>query len=139
MGTIPEWKTFHVRDGLAMRTWQDQGLTLAILTGRSGSAVETRARELGVSWLKQKANPKTPAFQELLHETGHGPEETCCVGDDAADVPLFRSCALGIAVADACLDAKRAAKITTHTAGGHGAVREVVELIMRSQGNWTAA
>lgn len=134
-----EWKCFHVRDGLAMKAWQDQGGKLAILTGRGGPVVENRSRELGVKYLRQGANPKTPAYQELLAETKTTPNEVCCIGDDAADVPLLLGCGLGVAVADACLDARRAALITTRTPGGFGAVREIVELIMRCQGTWTAA
>ncbi len=134
-----EWKCFHVRDGLAMRAWQYQGGQLAILTGRGGPAVEARSRELGVRFLKQGANPKTPAYESLLSETGIAPHQVCCIGDDAADIPLLRSCGLGIAVADACVDARRAALIVTRANGGQGAVREALELIMRCQGNWTAA
>ncbi|RLT17305.1 MAG: phenylphosphate carboxylase subunit delta [Planctomycetota bacterium] len=137
--THSEAKWFHVRDGLALRVWQDAGGEVAVITGRGGDLVEARCKELGITRLIQGANPKTPAFLRLLAETNTPPEAVCAMGDDLADVPLLDQVGLGVAVADACLDARRAAKITTRLGGGFGAVREVVELIMRERGTWPAA
>ncbi len=136
---LPETKWFHVRDGLALRVWQDAGGEVAVITGRGGDLVVARCKELGITRLIQGANPKTPAFLQLLAETNTPPEAVCAIGDDLADLPLLRHSGLGVAVADACLDARLAAKITTRLGGGFGAVREVVELIMRERGTWPAA
>ncbi len=140
VGTLHhETKWFHVRDGLALRVWQDAGGEVAVITGRGGDLVVARCRELGITRLIQGANPKTPAFLQLLAETNTPPEAVCAMGDDLADLPLLRCAGLGVAVADACLDARLAAKITTRLGGGMGAVREVVELIMRERGTWPTA
>lgn len=137
--SLPETKWFHVRDGLALRAWQDAGGEVAVLTGRGGGVVEARCKELGIAKLIQGANPKTPAFEKLLAETNTPLGAVCAIGDDLADVPLLARSGLGVAVADACVDAKRAAKIITRLPGGSGAVREVVELIMRARGTWPNA
>jgi 3-deoxy-D-manno-octulosonate 8-phosphate phosphatase (KDO 8-P phosphatase) len=131
-----EIKSFHVRDGAGVRMWVESGKRAAIISGRNSPAVARRGAELGVSHIIQGANSKLPALRLLLAETGLKASQVAVVGDDLPDLPLLRNCGLGIAVADACPEARAAAHLVTIARGGLGAVREVIELIMRAQGLW---
>jgi 3-deoxy-D-manno-octulosonate 8-phosphate phosphatase (KDO 8-P phosphatase) len=133
-----EVKSFHVRDGSGLVYWQRLGGRVAIISGRSSAAVDVRAAELGITLVRQGAADKWAAFAALLEETGLRPDEVCVVGDDLPDLPLLCTCGLAVAVADACPEARAAAHYVTQAPGGHGAVREVVELILRAQGRWEA-
>lgn len=137
--TGAEIKAFHVRDGAAIKCWQDSGKQVAILSGRHSQAVERRARELGITRIVQGAGQKWPAIQRILMETGIGLDHVCVVGDDLPDLPLIERAGLGIAVADACAEVRAAAAYVTHVPGGHGAVREAIEWLMSQQGTWAAA
>jgi 3-deoxy-D-manno-octulosonate 8-phosphate phosphatase (KDO 8-P phosphatase) len=131
-----EEKRFHVRDGSGLKLWQHVGKQSAIITGRESSVVDVRAAELGIGHVIQGAAEKLPAYRELLATTGVRPEQVCYVGDDVPDLPLLRRCGLAVAVADACSDVLADAHYVTRALGGQGAVREVVELILRTQGHW---
>jgi YrbI family 3-deoxy-D-manno-octulosonate 8-phosphate phosphatase len=131
-----EMKTFHVRDGFGLKRWQQTGRRVAIITGRSSSVVEVRAAELGVDFVRQGAAEKLPVLLDLLELAGVAPMAVCCIGDDLPEVPMLRSCGLAVAVADACPEARAGAHHVTRLAGGRGAVREVIELILRCQGEW---
>jgi 3-deoxy-D-manno-octulosonate 8-phosphate phosphatase (KDO 8-P phosphatase) len=133
-----ELKEFHVRDGSGLRLWLLEGRKAAVLSGRSSPAVERRLRELGVDLVFQGASDKLFVFREVLRTTGVAPERVCFVGDDLPDVPVLRHCGLAVAVADACAEARREAHYVTTAAGGRGAVRETVELLLRAQGRWDA-
>src|SRR6266852_5240236 len=91
---VGEWKQFHVRDGSGLRVWREAGKSTALLTGRTSRAVQVRAAELGITTIVQGAADKGTAFEELLAEMGYRPEQAVCVGDDVADVALFRRCGL---------------------------------------------
>jgi 3-deoxy-D-manno-octulosonate 8-phosphate phosphatase (KDO 8-P phosphatase) len=134
-----EIKSFHVRDGSAVKLWERLGGRVAIISGRTSKAVDVRAAELGIAWVVQGASDKSAAFGRVLDTAGVTAAETCAVGDDLPDLPLLRECGLGVAVADACPEARAAAGYVTHTRGGHGVVREVVELLLRAQGRWAEA
>ena len=131
-----ELKAFHVRDGSGLKLWHQAGKRSALITGRSSPAVEVRAAELGVGFVTQGASAKLPAYRELLARAGARPEEVCYVGDDLPDLPPMRHCGLAVAVADACAEVRAEAHYVTRAAGGRGAVREAVELILRCQGHW---
>jgi 3-deoxy-D-manno-octulosonate 8-phosphate phosphatase (KDO 8-P phosphatase) len=132
-----EWKQFHVRDGSALKFWQAAGKRAAILSGRTSSIVNLRASELGITPVIQGAADKLAAFRDVLEQTRMQPQQVCFVGDDLPDLPVLRHCGLAVAVADACPQAIADAHYVTRAAGGTGAVREVVELLLRSQGRWT--
>jgi len=132
-----ELKQFHVRDGSALAFWQLAGKRAAILTGRTSRVVEVRAKELGIAPVIQGAADKLDAFRDLLSQTGLQARAVCFVGDDLPDLPVLQVCGLAVAVADACPEAMAVAQYVTKAEGGRGAVREVVELILRSQGHWT--
>lgn len=131
-----ELKQFHVRDGNGLKLWERAGKQSAILTGRTSQVVEVRAAEVGIGRVIQGAADKLPAFRGLLPDTGLRPEQVCFVGDDLPDVPVLRQCGLAVAVADGCPEARAAAHYVTCLPGGRGAVREVIELILRCQGQW---
>ncbi len=131
-----ELKAFHVRDGSGLKFWLGAGKRAGIISGRRSPVVLRRATELGLTAVVQGAQDKRPAFEQMLTEHGLSAEQACYVGDDLPDVPLLRRSGLAVAVADACGEAKAAAGYVTAAAGGRGAVREVVELILRAQQRW---
>jgi 3-deoxy-D-manno-octulosonate 8-phosphate phosphatase (KDO 8-P phosphatase) len=111
---------------------------VAIISGRTSPAVDVRAAELGVGLVVQGAGDKLAALRGVLDATGLRADEACAVGDDLPDLPVLRACGLAVAVADACPEARAAAHHVTQAPGGRGAVREVVELLLRAQGRWDA-
>ena len=131
-----ELKRFHVRDGSGLKLWQLAGKRAAIVSGRKSSAVDVRAAELGVSPVLQGRGDKLPAFQEVLAATGFRPEQVCAVGDDLPDLPVLRRAGLAVAVADACPEVREAAHYVTAVPGGHGAVRDAIEWLLKLQGSW---
>lgn len=131
-----ELKQFHVRDGSGLKIWQYLGKRTAIITGRASKVVTVRAAELGIAPVYQGTPEKMAAFRELLAAGGLRPEQVCFVGDDVPDLPLLLSAGLAVAVADACPEVRAAAHYVTRAAGGRGAVRETIELILRCQGAW---
>lgn len=131
-----EIKTFHVRDGSALKLWTLEGKRAAIISGRRSRTVEVRAAEVGVAPVVQSAADKLAAYRAVLADTGARPEQVCCIADDVPDLPLLRNCGLAVAVADACAEAREDAHHVTRAPGGRGAVRETVELILRCQGRW---
>lgn len=131
-----ELKTFHVRDGSAIKAWQRSGKRVAILSGRSSPAVNRRASELGIELVIQGSEDKLVALRRILTLTELDAEQVCAIGDDLPDVPLLTNCGLGIAVADAVRELKDVADHETSTPGGRGAVREAIEWLMRGQGSW---
>ncbi|MEX0676868.1 MAG: HAD hydrolase family protein [Pirellulales bacterium] len=131
-----ETKQFHIRDGLGIRIWQRAGYKFGLITGRSSHAVKIRAAELGIEIVRQTAEDKLPVAQEVLAQLGLEPGRVCYIGDDLPDVPLMRFVGLGVAVADACEEARTAAHYVTGLGGGLGAVRETIEMILKAQRRW---
>ncbi len=131
-----ELKSFHTRDGHGLVMLHRAGLRSGIISGRTSRLVELRAADLGVSYVRQGALDKVEVFEGLLAEAGVAPEHAAYVGDDVVDIPLMRRSGLAVAVADASHDTRDAAHFVTSTPGGHGAVREVCELILKAQGRW---
>jgi 3-deoxy-D-manno-octulosonate 8-phosphate phosphatase (KDO 8-P phosphatase) len=130
-----EMKAFHVRDGLGIKLAQAAGLATAIITGRDSPLVKQRAHDLGIAHLIQGAGDKAAAFAGLLDSCGMRAEEAGFVGDDIVDLPVLKRCGLAIAVADATELVKQQAHYVTRAHGGHGAVREVCELVLHAQGS----
>ena len=125
-----ELKSFNIRDGSALVRGQREGLKVALISGRYSSAVERRARELGISEVYQGVSNKIPIVEELMARYSCGKEETAYIGDDRTDLPVFQRVGLAIAVADAHPAAVKAADYQTARPGGEGAVMEVIELII---------
>jgi 3-deoxy-D-manno-octulosonate 8-phosphate phosphatase (KDO 8-P phosphatase) len=133
-----EIKTFHVRDGSGLKVWHACGKRTALVTGRRSTAVDVRAAELGIAIVVQGAGDKLAACREVLARVSMTPDAVCYVGDDLPDLPPLLQCGLAVAVADACAEVRQAADYVSRVRGGHGAVREVAELILRCQGLWPA-
>jgi 3-deoxy-D-manno-octulosonate 8-phosphate phosphatase (KDO 8-P phosphatase) len=131
-----EIKAFHVRDGSGLKLWTSLGKHAGIITGRRSAIVDRRAKELGIQAVTQGADDKRVAMEQMLKSLGGTPEQTCVVGDDIVDIAMMRTAGLAVAVADACPEAKEDAHYVTEARGGRGAVREVIELILRAQGRW---
>jgi 3-deoxy-D-manno-octulosonate 8-phosphate phosphatase (KDO 8-P phosphatase) len=131
-----EVKSFHVRDGSGLKLWHRAGKRSAIISGRKSPVVEIRAAELGIGKVIQGAADKQAGFAEVLNHAGVRAEQVCFIGDDLPDLPLLVQCGLAVAVADACVEVRAAAQYITRLAGGRGAVREVIEMILRCQGRW---
>jgi len=131
-----EIKTFHVRDGSALTAWRRCGKKTAIISGRASPAVSIRAAELGITEVRLGAKDKGDALIDVARSTGSALDRTCAIGDDWPDLPVLTAVALPVAVADAAPEVRAAAKYVTMTPGGRGAVREVVELILRAQNRW---
>lgn len=134
-----ETKTFDVKDGHGIVMAQRAGLRIAIISGRKSSVVRARATELGVAHLYEMAWVKMEPYEKVLAEEGLTDEEVCYVGDDVVDIPLLRRAGLGVAVADAVEETKEHSHIVTERGGGRGAVREVIEFILKAQDKWDEA
>jgi 3-deoxy-D-manno-octulosonate 8-phosphate phosphatase (KDO 8-P phosphatase) len=131
-----ESKCFNIRDGLAIRLWQHAGGQSGVVTGRSSQVVKLRAAELDMDVVRQGVKDKLPEVQAIAAAMKLKPEEIAYVGDDLPDLPTIRWAGLGIAVADAPEEVREASDYVTSVPGGGGAVREVVELILKNTGRW---
>lgn len=134
-----ETKSFDVKDGHAIVMLQRAGIKVGIISGRKSSVVRARAKELGIAHLHEKAWVKTEAYEQMLNEEGLSDEHICYMGDDVVDIPLLKRVGLAVSVGDAVEEAKRFSHLVTARAGGRGAVREVIELIMKAQNKWADA
>jgi YrbI family 3-deoxy-D-manno-octulosonate 8-phosphate phosphatase len=131
-----EIKSFHVRDGLGLKMLMSAGIEVVIVTGRQSTAVAHRARELGIRELHQGDQDKGAVCRQILREKGIEKGEAGCIGDDLPDLAMFRETGLCIAVADAAEEVRQKADFVTGRKGGHGAVREACEFILKRQGAW---
>jgi 3-deoxy-D-manno-octulosonate 8-phosphate phosphatase (KDO 8-P phosphatase) len=131
-----ESKCFHVLDGHGIRLWQRAGLKVAWLSGRESVATSRRAEELQVPYVLQDCHEKLPALKALLEEVGVPAPNVAYVGDDLMDLPPMRYVGFGAAVANAVDEVKECADYVTTRPGGAGAVREVIEHILKGSGRW---
>jgi 3-deoxy-D-manno-octulosonate 8-phosphate phosphatase (KDO 8-P phosphatase) len=131
-----EIKAFHAADGAGVKYWQRVGRKVAIISGRGSPAVEVRAAELGIEFVRLNAKRKLPAFNEALAAFGVTAAETAVVGDDLTDLPLLDRCGFAACPPDAAVEVRRAADLVTTRPGGGGCVREVVEHLLRGAGLW---
>lgn len=138
-GEVVEFKRFHTQDGLGIKLLREAGLRVALVTARPSKATELRARELGVDELVETGGPdKVPAFSDMLKRLGLDFDTCAFAGDDLTDTALLGRVALPIAVANAVPEVKARARFVTDTPGGHGAVREIAEHVLRARGVWPA-
>jgi YrbI family 3-deoxy-D-manno-octulosonate 8-phosphate phosphatase len=134
-----ELKGFHIRDGLGIKLWQRSGFQFGVLTSRTSHIVKLRAGELGIDIIRQGFEDKLPAAQDIIRECRLTPQQVCYIGDDLTDLSVIRFVGLGVAVADAVEEVRTAAAYTTRQPGGRGAVRELVETILKAKGRWEDA
>lgn len=133
-----EYKSFHVHDAAGLVYWHRSGRRSGFLSGRGGDVVERRARELGVHEVVLKRVDKAAAFDELLTRQGLQPAQVCYVGDDLLDLPVLRQVGFAATVPEARAEVLAAAMMVTTRSAGFGAVRDVVEELLRARGVWDA-
>lgn len=131
-----ESKSFNSLDGHGIRMWQRAGLKVALISGRASEPTEVRARQLQIEYVFQDCHHKLPVFKELLEQLGLSPNNVAYIGDDLTDLPTIRYAGLGITVANAVDEVKQYADYITTRPGGSGAVREVIEYILKNSGRW---
>lgn len=131
-----EIKFFDAHDGMGMVFAKRAGLKTAIISAKSVKAVKVRARDLEIDKVYQNAYPKLAAYGKMLEALKAKDEEVCFVGDDLPDMIVLERVGLAVAVKNAAPEVKAIADYETRNYGGNGAVREVVELILKSQGKW---
>lgn len=131
-----EIKTFDAHDGQGLTLAHTAGLRTGCITGRQSSALLRRAREMNMDFVYMKQPLKIPAYEEILRKAGVPESAVAYVGDDLPDLPIMRRVGLAVAVGNAVPEVKRAAHYTTKALAGHGAIREAVELILKSKGIW---
>lgn len=130
-----EYKAFNSRDGHGMKMLQKSGIEIAIITGRTSEVVNHRMKDLGIKTIYQGQHDKTIAFKDLLNNKKITPAECAYVGDDVVDLPVMCQVGLAIAVQDAHPMLKKHAHWLTPSKGGHGAGRDVCEMIMEAKGS----
>jgi 3-deoxy-D-manno-octulosonate 8-phosphate phosphatase (KDO 8-P phosphatase) len=131
-----EIKRFYIRDGLGIKLWQRAGHRFGLVTGRASHIVQLRAVELGVDLVRQGVDDKLPAVKQIMAERNLKPEQVCYVGDDLPDLPVLRYVGLAVAVGDGSEDLHQSAHYVTKSQGGHGALREVIEMLLKAQNRW---
>lgn len=134
-----EYKAFHVRDGLGVRMLQDSGVAVAVISGRRARSVERRMADLGVRHVYLGIDDKLATFESLLRELQLDFDQAAYVGDDIIDLPVMRKVGLAVAVLDADPFVQQYAHWQTPNAGGHGAARDVCELLLAAQGRLDAS
>ncbi|MBI4748893.1 MAG: HAD hydrolase family protein [Acidobacteria bacterium] len=131
-----EVKAFNSQDGHGLKLAQRGGIRTGVITGRKSGALEQRAREVSIEFLYQNAKDKSSCLDELLQAEGFDPQTIAFVGDDLPDIPVMHRVGLGIAVHNAVPEVREHAHYVTRVTGGRGAIREVVELLLKAQGKW---
>ena len=134
-----EAKTFHAHDGLGLRLLLANGIEIAIITARESDTVKKRMQDLEIKYVYQGCKDKLIAYEEIKQQLQVTDEEIAYVGDDLPDLPLLRRAGLGITVPNAPSIMREHAMHVTKARGGHGAAREVCELILQSQNKYAAA
>jgi 3-deoxy-D-manno-octulosonate 8-phosphate phosphatase (KDO 8-P phosphatase) len=129
-------KFFNSLDGHGIRLWRRAGLKVAFLTGRVSKATAHRAEELGVDYVFLDCHNKLTVVEKLIEQLGLSAGQLACIGDDLPDLPIMRYAGFGAAVANAVDEVKQYADYVTTRQGGSGAVREVVEYILKNTGQW---
>jgi len=133
-----EIKTFDAHDGQGLTLAHTAGLRTGCITGRQSSALLRRAREVNMDFIYMKQPLKMPAYEEILRKAGVQDSSVAYVGDDLPDLPIMRRAGLAVAVGNAVAEVKKAAHYITTARAGRGAIRETVELILKSKGIWEA-
>ena len=136
---VSEMKVFDAHDGQGLSLAHTMGIQTGFITGRSSPAVSRRAEELKVTFVYLGQAKKTEAFEECMQKAGVTEREVAYLGDDLPNIPLARRAGLGVCVADGAPELAAICHFTTRRSGGHGAAREVVELILKAQGRWEEA
>ena len=135
-GKMVETKGFDSQDGIGMQWLSWHGVKTGAISGRVSPATEERARQMKMSYVYQGHIEKIPILEEILADAKIGSSEVAYIGDDFTDITIMHRVGLAIATANARAEVKREAHFVTQAVGGDGAVREVVELLLKAQGHW---
>lgn len=133
-----ESKRFDTQDGHGIKMWNRSGRMTAIISGRQANATSVRAEQLNIAHVIQGQKKKLPAFEGLLSQLDLRADEAAYVGDDLMDIPLVKRAGFGVAVSNGVQELKDAADYVTKASGGSGAVREVIEYILKGTNGWDA-
>lgn len=136
MGSSFEAKTFNIRDGLGLRLLQSEGIRVGWISARLSLATTERANDLKIDFVRQSTKPKVGIVEELLAQTGIGWPQVLYMGDDVVDLGAMKRAGVAVAPADAIAEVRALAHYVCRFAGGHGAVREIVDLLLRAQDKW---
>jgi len=131
-----ESKFFNVLDGHGLRMWQRAGLKVALVSGRASEPTKRRAEQLEIEYVFQDCHYKLPVVEQLLEQLNLSPANMAFIGDDLTDMPVIMYAGFGVAVANAVDEVEQCADYVTTRPGGSGAVREVIEYILRNSGRW---
>jgi 3-deoxy-D-manno-octulosonate 8-phosphate phosphatase (KDO 8-P phosphatase) len=132
-------KFFDVHDGMGVYLLKKSGIPTILITAKGSRAIGPRARDMQVAFVFENISPKSSILDKILSKYRLKAQQLCFVGDDLVDLCLMKKVGLPIAVANACAEIKKTAAYITHREGGRGAVREVAELILKTQGKWDEA
>jgi 3-deoxy-D-manno-octulosonate 8-phosphate phosphatase (KDO 8-P phosphatase) len=135
-GSALEIKKFDAHDGQGLTLAHTAGIRTGCITGRESPALLRRAHEMKMDYIYMKIPLKMPAYEEILAKAGVKDAEVAFVGDDLPDIPILKRVGLAVAVGDAVADVKKVAHYTTKALAGKGAIRETIELILKSKGIW---
>jgi 3-deoxy-D-manno-octulosonate 8-phosphate phosphatase (KDO 8-P phosphatase) len=135
-GSALEIKKFDAHDGQGLTLAHTAGIQTGCITGRESPALLRRAHEMKMDYVYMKIPLKMPAYEEILAKAGLKDVEVAFVGDDLPDIPILKRVGLAVAVGDAVADVKKIAHYTTKALAGKGAIREAIELILKSKGIW---
>lgn len=135
-GGVAETKAFDCHDGIALAWVRRAGIETGIITGRGGLAVRERARSSRMRYLVEGRTDKLASFDDILNDAGLDASQVAYVGDDITDLPLLKRAGLAVGPANSRPEVCDAVHLVTEAGGGHGAIREVVELLLRAQGRW---
>jgi len=136
IGGAGEVKQFNIQDGLGLVRLRREGLKVGWISSRPSPATTRRATELKIDFLRQEKGSKVGVVESLLAQIGFRWDEVCYVGDDIVDLGVLKRAGVAVAVANGVAEVRAAADYVTRAGGGHGAVREVVELILKAQHKW---
>lgn len=137
-GRMVETKGFDAQDGISLQWLSWYGIKTGLISGRVSPATDERARQCKFSYVYQGHIEKIPILEEILADAKVDPSQVAYIGDDLTDIVVMRRVGFSIAVQNARPEVKKAAHFTTEARGGHGAVREVAELLLQAQGHWDA-
>ena len=132
-------KFFDVHDGLGVYLLRRSGIKTILITAKGSKTIKPRARDMRVEEYYEDVFPKTKVLDKILNKHNVSKEEICFIGDDLVDLSIMKAVGFPVAVANASQDIKAAAGYVTQKSGGRGAVREVAELILKTQGKWDEA
>lgn len=134
-----DMKFFDVHDGLGVFLLKKAGIPTILITAKGSAAIKPRARDMRVERVFENVSPKTAVLEKILRRYKLTPDQVCFAGDDLVDLCLMKKVGFPIAVFNAAPEIKQAAAYITIREGGRGAVREIAELILKSQNRWNEA